>query len=81
MSDFNPDKLSVEFRKGVTTTEPIIPRCYTLTHSDITAELFLTIGLTYAYDKIDNNMRDEVLGQWIKKRRKLSLLCILTCRL
>lgn len=67
MSDFNPDKLSVEFRKGVTTTEPIIPRRYTLTHSDITAELFLTIGLTYAYDKVDNNMRDEVLGQWIKK--------------
>lgn len=67
MSDFNPDKLSVEFRKGVTTTEPIIPRCYTLTHSDITAELFLTIGLTYAYDKVDNNMRDEVLGKWIKK--------------
>lgn len=67
MSDFNPDKLSVEFRKGVTTTEPIIPRCYTLTHSDITAELFLTIGLTYAYDKIDDNMRDEVLGKWVKK--------------
>lgn len=67
MSNFNPDKLSVEFRKGVTATEPIIPRRYTLTHSDITAELFLTIGLTYAYDKVDNNMRDEVLGQWIKK--------------
>lgn len=67
MSDFNPDKLSVEFRKGVTTTEPIIPRCYTLTHSDITAELFLTIGLTYAYDKIDDIMRDEVLGKWVKK--------------
>lgn len=65
MKKFDPNKLSVEFREGVTTTEPIIPRRYTLTHSDITAELFLTIGLTYAYDKI-TDMRDEVLGEWIE---------------
>jgi len=67
MSKLNPEKLSVDFREGVTTTEPIIPRRYTLTHSDITAELFLTIGLKYAYDKI-SAMRDEVLGEWIKTR-------------
>jgi hypothetical protein len=66
MSKLNPEKLSVEFREGVTNSEPIIPRRYTLTHSDITAELFLTIGLEYAYDKI-TAMRDEVLGEWIKK--------------
>lgn len=66
MSKLNPEKLSVEFREGVTSTEPVIPRRYTLTHSDITAELFLTIGLGYAYDKI-NASRDEVLGEWIKK--------------
>jgi len=65
MSRLDPEKLSVEYRDGVTPTEPIIPRRYTLTHSDITAELFLTIGLEYAYDKI-SNMRDEVLGEWIK---------------
>ena len=63
MSRLNTEKLSVEFRDGVTAVEPIIPRRYTLTHSDITAELFLTIGLIYAYDKI-NAMRDEVLGEW-----------------
>lgn len=66
MSKLNPEKLTVEFREGVTSTEPIIPRRYTLTHSDITAELFLTVGLSYAYDKI-NASRDEVLGEWIKK--------------
>ncbi len=65
MSIFNPNKLSVDFR-GVTSTEPIIPRRYTLTHSDITGELFLTIGLKYACDKI-TSMRDEVLGHWVKK--------------
>jgi hypothetical protein len=69
MSKLNPEKLSVEFRQGVTSTEPIIPRRYTLTHSDITAELFLTIGLNYAYDKI-NVMRDEVLGEWVKVKNQ-----------
>lgn len=66
MSKFNPKKLSVELRNGVTTTEPVKPRRYTLTHSDITGELFLTIGLNYAYDKI-TYMRDEVFGEWVKK--------------
>ncbi len=66
MSRLNPEKLSVEYGEGITTTEPIIPRRYTLTHSDITAELFLTIGLNYAYDNI-TIMRDEVLGEWIKE--------------
>lgn len=69
MSKLNPEKLSVEFRQGVTPTEPIIPRRYTLTHSDITAELFLTIGLNYAYDKI-NAMRDEVLGEWVNVKKQ-----------
>lgn len=59
----NPDKLYVEYRPGVTPIEPIIGRKYTLTHSDITADLFLTIGLDYAYDKI-NKTRDEVLAEW-----------------
>lgn len=63
MIRLNPEKLSVEFRHGVNPTQPIIGRCYTLTHSDITADLFLTIGLKYAYDKI-TYIRDEVLGQW-----------------
>lgn len=67
MSRLNPDKLTVEFREGVTATEPITFRRYTLTHSDFTAELYLTIGLRYALDKI-NAMRDEVLGEWIKNQ-------------
>lgn len=59
----NPDKLYVELRDGVTYTEPVIGRIYTLTHSDITADLFLTIGRQCAYDKI-NAMRDEVIAEW-----------------
>lgn len=59
----DPNKLSVEFRDGITKTAPIEARRYTLTHSDITAELFLTIGLQFAYDNI-GPMRDEVLAEW-----------------
>ncbi|EQB90406.1 hypothetical protein J2Z44_003172 [Clostridium punense] len=67
MSKFNPEKLFIEFTQGVTETEPIIPRRYTLTHTDSTAELFLTIGSDYAFNKINYSMRDEVLGEWIQK--------------
>lgn len=63
MERLNPEKLYVEFRSGVTPTEPIIGRKYTLTHSDATAELFLTIDIEYAYDQI-TSMRDEVLAEW-----------------
>ncbi|XKE59720.1 staygreen family protein [Sutcliffiella horikoshii] len=41
----------------------MLGRKYTLTHSDITAELFLNIGLQFAYEKI-TSMRDEVLAEW-----------------
>lgn len=65
MSKLDPKKLNVTFREGVTTTEPIIPRRYTLTHSDITADLHLDIGPDYAYDKV-TFMKDEVRGEWIE---------------
>lgn len=44
MKVFDPEKLYVEFRPGVTKTEPILGRKYTLTHSDISAELFSDSG-------------------------------------
>jgi len=63
LANFIPEKLSVEYMDGLTATEPVIPRYYTLTHSDVTGELFLAIGKQYAWDKI-NPLRDEVLGEW-----------------
>ncbi|MDW8803117.1 staygreen family protein [Clostridium sp. A1-XYC3] len=69
MKRLNPEKLHVQYLPNITPTKPTIPRKYTLTHSDITAELFLTIGQRYAYEKI-NPMRDEVLGEWIKINNK-----------
>lgn len=61
---FNPKMLSVEFRNGVTDEKPVEGRRYTLTHNDDTGELFLTVALTYAYDKINSKDRDEVFGDW-----------------
>lgn len=48
---------------GVKELKTVIPRRYTLTHSDTTGELFLAIGSHYAWNKIQP-MRDEVLGEW-----------------
>jgi len=65
LSEFRPEKLFIEYRDGVTATGPIIPRKYTLTHTDGTGELFLTMGTEIAWDKVNLKMRDEVIGEWI----------------
>ncbi|MEK4078831.1 staygreen family protein [Solibacillus sp. FSL K6-1126] len=64
MNKFNSERLSVEYRDGVTATDPVISRHHTLTHSDDTGELFLTIGTQFAWDKVNIDMRDEVIGEW-----------------
>ena len=47
-----------------------LPRRYTLTHSDLTGELFLTIGADYDRKQISGwytrFMRDEVLAEWVE---------------
>lgn len=78
MRDFLKDKLKVVFMEGITIDEPVIPRCYTLTHSDQTGNMFLDIGLKFAYNKI-GELRDEVLAQWSRIGNKYILkidLCI-----
>ncbi|WLV24629.1 staygreen family protein [Aciduricibacillus chroicocephali] len=67
MSKFNSEKLFTEYRDGVTASRPIIPRKYTLTHSDYTGELFLTIGTEIAWEQVNPDMRDEVIGEWKAK--------------
>jgi hypothetical protein len=68
MSQLKPDKLHVTYAEGVSPQEPLFPRCYTLTHSDRTGDLFLTIGPDYDRKQISGLytrlMRDEVLAQW-----------------
>jgi hypothetical protein len=64
MLSFNGSKISVNLRPGITPRQPIIPRRYTLTHSDQTGQLFLSIGQNYAADEV-NPSRDEVLAEWL----------------
>ena len=68
MSELKPDKLHVTIQEGTPVASLQLPRCYTLTHSDLTGDLFLTIGA--AYDRKQTGglytrlMRDEVLAEW-----------------
>lgn len=74
MSTFKPEKLSVKFIPPATQYEPIDSRKYTLTHSDHTGELFLSIGFIYDYQIINLKMRDEVFAEWITQNGEYLLL-------
>lgn len=54
-----------------------LPRCYTLTHSDVTGELFLTIAREYNRKQVNGwytrLMRDEVLAEWKRENGEYSL--------
>jgi hypothetical protein len=73
LSKFNTEMLHVNFGMETGETKPIIPRKYTLTHSDVTGELFLTIAAKYDYDKI-TDMRDEVLAEWVMVNSEYALI-------
>lgn len=68
MGRLRPEKLHVTFAPGTQIEGPTVPRCCTLTHSDMTGDLFLTIGSTYDEQQISGLytrlMRDEVLAEW-----------------
>jgi hypothetical protein len=68
MGRLNPEKLHVSFSAGASPLEPLASRCYTLTHSDATGDLFLTVGLEFNRGQVSGLytrfMRDEVLARW-----------------
>lgn len=68
MSRLKPEKLHVQFAAGVAPVGPITPRRYTLTHSDSTGDLYLTVGPDYDRRQISGFytrlLRDEVLAEW-----------------
>lgn len=66
MSVFDPQKLSVNLIPPAASSQPLEGRKYTLTHSDVTAQLFLDIGYVYNYAAINPTMRDEVLAEWTR---------------
>ena len=68
MQRLDPAKLRVSLIAGSSADGPVTPRCYTLTHSDSTGDLFLTIGPQHDRAQISGwytrLMRDEVLAEW-----------------
>ena len=77
MKKLNPEKLHVTYLAGVSIKDMTMPRCYTLTHSDITGDLYLSIGSQFNKKQISNLytklMRDEVLAEWQEKEGELYL--------
>ena len=58
----------MDFAGAPASEGPWVPRRYTLTHSDISGDLFLTVGPDYDREQISGLytrlMRDEVLAEW-----------------
>jgi len=63
-----PEKLYKRYQPGIGEDGPVTPRHYTLTHSDLTGDLCLTIGRDYDCRQVSGwytrLMRDEVLAEW-----------------
>ena len=78
MRRLDPKKLKIEFLAGATSTEPRYQRYYTLTHSDLTGRLFLSIGLGYDQKKVSywytRLMRDEIQAEWAYDDERASLV-------
>jgi hypothetical protein len=67
MGKLNPQKLHVIYLTGTNGETLTLPRRYTLTHSDLTGDLFLSIGREYDMKQVSGLytrlMRDEVLAE------------------
>jgi hypothetical protein len=67
MSVLRSEKLHVKFLDTSKPEGPVSPRKYTLTHSDTTGDLFLSVGPEYDHKAISGFytrfMRDEVLAE------------------
>ncbi|MFC2046549.1 staygreen family protein, partial [Chloroflexota bacterium] len=68
MSRLRVEKLHVRFAGRVEADGPVAPRRYTLTHSDSTGDLYLTVDSEYDRRQVSGwytrFMRDEVLAEW-----------------
>lgn len=71
------EKLHVRYFAGARRDFPLVPRRYTLTHSDFTGDLYLTIGLEFERNQVSQwytrLMRDEVLAEWTALQQDFAL--------
>ncbi|TFH37818.1 MAG: hypothetical protein E4G99_01450 [Anaerolineales bacterium] len=77
MSELIPAKLHTHFVPPTQATSPRHPRWYTLTHSDRTGDMFLTIAAEIDQQQIagwyTRLMRDEVVAEWQYEAGRASL--------
>lgn len=73
VSVFIPSNLSVSFLAPATQFRPIEERKYTLTRSNNTGLLFLSIGSEYDYSNVNPHFRDEVKAEWIPQMGEFTL--------
>jgi len=75
MGHLNPKKLHVAYLTGTRPEHTGLSRRYTLTHSDLTGHLFLTVGDDYDKKQISGLytrfMRDEVLAELIENENHM----------
>jgi hypothetical protein len=71
MSRLKPEKLHIKYKNETAPDAFHLPRRYTLTHSDATGDLFLTVGKDYDMEAIrgfyTRLMRDEILAEWLER--------------
>jgi hypothetical protein len=76
LSRLDPQKLHVTMG-NVSPHVFALPRCYTLTHSDRTGDLYLTVASDFDQEQISGLytrlMRDEVLAEWKMEKDLLFL--------
>jgi hypothetical protein len=72
LKKLNPQKVFVQYRDTMTPYGSVIDRKYTITHSDITGELFVFVANWYAEDQI-TRMRDEVRVAWEQNKKETVL--------
>eukprot|EP00963_Diacronema_lutheri_P006178 scaffold524_cov357-Pavlova_lutheri.AAC.19 len=79
---FDPKKVTVTFSLDTrpSSEKCALPRCYTLTHNDLTGQLFLTVGSEYNKAQISppyvKFLRDEVVATW--KGQELHVYCFIS---
>jgi len=77
MSELVPEKIHIKCLDSIESRESFLPRKYTLTHSDFTGDLFLTISKEFDTEEFSDFytklMRDEVLAEWKKNEDEYEL--------
>jgi Staygreen protein len=73
MSSFKTEKLRTTILPPATPYSPVDRRKYTMTHSDTTGELFVSIGCYYDWRRVNHKLRDEVLAEWIPENGQYTL--------